>query len=168
MYFDIYNLCEPVFSSLINKKGWLGGKRPNLKWFRATKMIDIKHGCSFKICNSLESVSPIKYKYAINSKIYSDNLPKNATDAEFSSWVKENYNVAKHLSSFYVKIEFGSSRINLGDIATGKVKSIIDCLYPIIGGNMGSPEDWKINILEVSKGVKTISENSTRITIAEL
>ncbi len=58
--------------------------------------------------------------------------------------------------------------MNLGDIATGKVKSIIDCLYPVIGGNMGSPEDWRIDILEVTKGIKILPENAIRVSIAEL
>ncbi|VVB90323.1 Uncharacterised protein [uncultured archaeon] len=167
MYFDIDNLCEPIFSVLINKKGWFGGKRPNLKWFRATKLKDLKQGCCFKIYNSLESVSPISCNDVIYSKTYAGNLPKSATDAEFISWIEENYSELKHISSFYVKIEFSSSTINLGDIATGRIKSIVDCLYPIIGGNKGSPDDWKINILEVAKGVKTIPKNSVKVSITE-
>jgi hypothetical protein len=27
---DIANLCEPVFSAVINRLGWFGGSRPNL------------------------------------------------------------------------------------------------------------------------------------------
>ena len=168
LYFDLDNLCEPVFSIFINKKGWFGGKRPNLQWFRASKIKDIKSGCRLKIYNSIEPDTTVNYKDKIYSKIYTGNLPKNGKETEFILWVKENYVGLRHSSSFYVKIEFGSSKINLGDIATGRIKSIIDCFYPIIGGNMGNPDDWKINILEVKKGVKTLSEKAVKVSIAEL
>lgn len=167
-YFDVDNLCEPVFSILINKKGWFKGKRPNIQWFRASKNKALKSGCFFKISDSIEPPISVNYKNLIYNKVYSGNLPKSATDIEFISWIKEIYTPVKNNSSFYVKIEFSSSSVNLGDIATGKVKSIIDCLYPIVGGNMGSPEDWRIDILEVKKGVETTSENSIRVSIAEL
>lgn len=167
-YFDVDNLCEPVFSILINKKGWFKGKRPNIQWFIASKIKALKSGCNFKIFDSIELPISVNYKNLIYNKVYSGNLPKSATDIEFISWIKENYTPVKNNSSFYLKIEFSSSNVNLGDIATGKVKSIIDCLYPIIGGNMGSPEDWRIDILEVKKGVETISEKSIRVSIAEL
>lgn len=167
-YFDVDNLCEPVFSILINKIGWFKGKRPNIQWFRASKINDIQSGCGFTIYNSLEPDSHVKYKTLIYNKTYTGNLPKSATDNEFISWVEENYTRVKNCTSFYLNIEFGNPRINLGDIATGKVKSIVDCLYPIIGGNLGNPEDWRIDILEVRKGVKTISEEAIRVLVAEL
>ncbi len=167
-YFDVDNLAEPVFSILINKKGWFKGKRPNIQWFRASKIKALTSGCDFKISDSTEPVISVNCKNQIYNKVYSGNLPKSATDNEFISWVKEDSTPVKNNSSFYLKIEFSSSSVNLGDIATGKVKSIIDCLYPVIGGNMGSPEDWRIDILEVTKGVETIPENSIRLSIAEL
>ena len=32
---DIDNFCEPLFSEIINKLGWAGGRRPNLLWWHA-------------------------------------------------------------------------------------------------------------------------------------
>lgn len=164
-YFDVDNLCEPVFSILINKKRWFKGKRPNIQWFRASKIKALKSGCDFIISDSIEPPISVIYKNQIFNKVYSGKLPKSATDIEFISWIKENYTPEKNNGSFYLKIEFSSPSVNLGDIATGKIKSIIDCLYPIIGGTMGNPEDWRINVLEVKKGVETIPENSIRVTV---
>ena len=167
-YFDVDNLCEPVFSIMINSKGWFNGKRPNIKWFRASKIKDIKSGCNIIISDSLEPETEVIYKNIIYDRIYSGNLPRSATDNEFITWVLEKTIKDYKCTSIYLKIEFASSKINLGDIATGKVKSIIDCLYPIIGGNIGNPEDWKVNILEVHKGVKTIPDETIKVFIADL
>lgn len=167
-FFDVDNLCEPVFSVLINNKGWFNGKRPNIQWFRASKIKDIKSGCNFRLTASKEPEKNIDFKNTIFDKIYSGNLPKSATDDEFISWIKQNSTRVKYSPSFYLNIKFGGKKINLGDIATGRIKSIIDCLYPVIGGNEGAPEDWKIDILDVQKGVTTIPEGSVRILLAEL
>jgi len=167
-YFDVDNLCEPVFSVLINNKGWFNRKRPNIQWFRASKIKDKKSGCNFRLTSSKEAERNIDFKNTLFDKIYSGNLPKSATDDEFISWIKLNSTGLKHSGSFYLNIEFGDQKINLGDIATGRIKSIIDCLYPVIGGNKGAPTDWKIDILDVQKGVTTIPEGSVRIQLAEL
>jgi len=42
---------------------------------------------------------------------------------------------------------------------------LIDCFYPILGGTKGRPEDWRIDILQVEKGVINLKENAVRITI---
>jgi len=48
---------------------------------------------------------------------------------------------------YLILLRFDNSKINIGDIATGKVKTTIDNLYPVIGGVCGQPEDWRVNIL---------------------
>jgi hypothetical protein len=55
---------------------------------------------------------------------------------------------------------FGSDRINIGDIATGAVKSFIDCLYAIWGGAAGSSSDHKIDELIVAKDVQGVAPDS--------
>lgn len=167
-YFDVDNLCEPVFSVLINNKGWFNGKRPNIQWFRASKIKDNKSGCNFRLTSSKEAEKNIEFKNTIFDKVYSGNLPKSATDEEFISWIKQNSTGVKQSPSFYLNIEFADQKINLGDIATGRIKSIIDCLYPVIGGNKGAPTDWKIDILDVKKGLTTIPEGAVRILLAVL
>ena len=53
----------------------------------------------------------------------------------------------ERMGRYAVTLEFGTSAINLGDIATGPVKSVIDNLYPIVGGTRGAPDDWRIEPL---------------------
>lgn len=165
--FDVDNLCEPVFSVLINKKGWFKGARPNLQWFRASKIKNIRDGCEILISNQSELKNSVKYKKVLFDRIFDGNLPKNATDNDFISWVKNNSSGRNYSNHFYLKIEFGNKDVNLGDIATGKIKSIIDCLFPVIGGKEKSPEDWKVYVLDVRKGVETLPEDAVRIFVAE-
>ena len=47
--FDVDNLCEPVFSVLVNKIGWFRGFRPNILWWQASKEIGENPGCIFDI-----------------------------------------------------------------------------------------------------------------------
>lgn len=53
-------------------------------------------------------------------------------------------------------------------LKNSSVKSTIDCLYPIIGGKKGSPEDWRVDFLEVEKGVQDLDEDSVRIEISKV
>lgn len=34
---DLDNLCEPVFSVLVNRLGWFKGRRPDIRWWHAAK-----------------------------------------------------------------------------------------------------------------------------------
>ena len=53
-----------------------------------------------------------------------------------------------------IRLSFAGAKVNLGDIATGAVKSTIDCLYPILGGAAGAPDDWKVGTLQCEKGAR--------------
>src|SRR5438874_2568238 len=46
---DVENLCEPVFSVLVNRVGWFGGSRPRIRWWRATKQQGANTGCAMII-----------------------------------------------------------------------------------------------------------------------
>ncbi len=39
---------------------------------------------------------------------------------------------------------------NIGDIATGRVKAVVDRPYPLLGGAAGGPDDWRIAVHAVS------------------
>ena len=83
---------------------------------------------------------------------YDGPLPSRATDVGIPNWLnslgcKESMHGDDGLG---VHLRF-SSRINIGDVATGPVKSVIDCLYPILGGTAGAPEDWRVHALVVEK-----------------
>ncbi len=149
---DIDNLCEPVFSIVINRLGWFGGRRPNLEFFWAEKRYGEPTGLeltSLTICPTLDDLSP---NDVVFEGAYDGPLPNRATDPEIPAWLRslgcsELTNGADGLG---VHLRFGS-RINIGDVTTGPVKSVIDCLYPILGGTAGAPEDWKVHLLVVEK-----------------
>lgn len=64
-----------------------------------------------------------------------------------------------------IRFQFSSEKVNIGNIASGSVKSLIDCLYPILGGRLGAPDDWRVDILQVEKGVQGLLSDSVRISI---
>lgn len=46
---DLDNLCEPMFSVLVNRLGWFGGNRQNMRWWRASKRHEEETGCMVRL-----------------------------------------------------------------------------------------------------------------------
>ncbi len=161
---DIDNLCEPVFSVLCGKLGWFGARRPNIKYWSACKSVGENTGVHINVLDfkmNIENHSPV-----IFDAIYSGILPKNAKDVNFIGWVEQEVAVnIQRQERYSMKIEFGGLGVNIGEIATGRVKSIIDCMVPVLGGKYGAPEDWRIDQLIVSKGVDGLHNGQVRIRI---
>ncbi len=164
---DVDNLCEPVFSVIINKLGWFDGKRPNLIWWCGEKEMGKPSGLEL----SLESMQAPRLEEEFGSPIFKrtfeGELPNKASDPEIPSWLNSIIKTDQPINNdrFAVRLQFGGSKVNIGDIATGKVKSTIDCLYPILGGERSKPEDWRIDTLQVEKNVPNIIEGTVRICI---
>ena len=161
---DVDNLCEPVFSVLSGKLGWFGGRRPNIKYWSACKSVGEKTGVYIKV-SDFEFNMDSKLTVVFDS-VYSGVLPKKATDRNFIDWVEQQ--VASDIQRrerYSMKIELGGLAVNIGEIATGKVKPIIDCMVPVIGGKCGAPEDWRIDRLTVVKGAKNLDNGQVRIMI---
>jgi len=51
-------------------------------------------------------------------------------------------------------------------VATGRVKNVIDCLQPILGGPFGNPDDHRIVTLLVVKGVPGVPDRAARVSVA--
>jgi hypothetical protein len=49
-----------------------------------------------------------------------------------------------------IELEFAGP-VNLGDIAAGRPKNVIDCLYPVIGGRPGAPDDSRVTAIEATR-----------------
>lgn len=160
---DVDNLCEPVFSVLINRKGWFNGRRPNLYWYQATKVQNQESGCSLQI--HLNQKPPTTVKDPIFYGYYPGPLPRSARDPELPAWIRKKANQNHHQLKFIIHLKFDNTKINIGDIATGVVKSTIDCLYPIIGGEAGAPRDDRISILQVEKSHSWSKRNGVHIII---
>lgn len=161
---DIDNLCEPVFSTLVNKLGWFNGNRRNIHHWRATKETGRPSGLQLAIgSNGIDE----SLRTPDHSGIYNGPLPQSARDADFINWVKTALapGYCRTAENFSVRILFGGNSINIADISSGRVKSILDCLYPILGGEEGSPEDWRINYLEIEKNVPSLKCNAVSILL---
>ncbi len=162
---DVDNLCEPVFTILVGKKKYFGGKRGNIQWFRAEKIPDVKGKLELELS---ESIPEIQMNFLIFDEIYEGDLPKSATDKEFAEFIKNH--TEKRLrenDECAVKIQFNSRNVNLGNISSGAIKPIIDCLYPVLGGIVGAPDDHMIRTLLVEKGVNNVPQGSVRIMISK-
>ena len=161
---DVDNLCEPVFTILVGKKRYFGGARNNIQWFKAQKIPDTKGKLELKLSEKIPETSADS---VIFDEIYHGILPKSATDKVFSKFVEEKTKttLGSH-AECNIHIQFSSGNINLGNISSGTVKPIIDCLYPVLGGILGNPQDYRIGTLLVEKNVRTILDNSVRIIIS--
>jgi len=162
--FDLDNLAEPVFAVLINEKGYFGGKRPNIKWWKAERVISSSPGVEIILSDKMPSFAISGEK--VFEGHYRGELPKSARDEAFAEWVKSLFKAQPFGERFAVYLTL-PERVNLGDISTGPVKHVLDNLYPVFGGKAGSPEDWKIERLFVEKNSLLTEGVKIVITIKE-
>jgi hypothetical protein len=150
--FDIDNLCEPVFSVLVNKIGWFNSSRINIQWWQASKQISKNIGCDFEIYDQNRIDFPKELPLFEDN--FTGTLPDNARSKELVSWAHEKRSekkISKLPTPIILYLLFNNIDLNLGDISTGKLKSFIDCLFPLFGGELGAPQDHRIVNLIVEK-----------------
>jgi hypothetical protein len=164
---DIDNLCEPVFSTVINRLRWFDGRRTSLIWYLATKRLGADVGAMISLTSDpAPEVASVVTAPGL-AATWSGDPPSSARDARFLAWVKEQRAPAAE-GQLAVALEFGGSRVNIGDVATGPVKHIIDCLQPVVGGRLGNPDDHRIVCLLVVKDVFGVGESGVRITVGQV
>ncbi len=86
--FDLDNLCEPVFRVLVSDRGYFGGRRPNVKWWRATKLVGKPPGCTINL-----GVRPETDKLVgrvMFESVYRGEFPKSASDTGIADWLEAN------------------------------------------------------------------------------
>ena len=162
---DIDNLCEPLLSVVVNQLGWFGRRRPNISCLMARKQVANPTGCRVRAGGSAmrQKLSPGEELFKAECSLA---LPENARNLEWANWVAANMaRKARAGALLGVRLQF-SGLTNLGDIATGRLKNVIDCLHPVIGGNIGAPADDLIVELIASKGVKEVA-GSVAIHVVE-
>lgn len=163
-YFDVDNVCEPVFSILVNRKGWFRKSRKYIKWFTSTKRGEGDAGVRISLRDSEPPEFDANPNAVVFDRVFSGVLPLNARDAGFLSWLNRE-NGSDHASfggRYSVLLQFASEAINIGDIATGRVKNVIDCLRPITG------DDRSIEFLQVEKGASSLQAGGVRIVIVRI
>lgn len=158
---DVDNLCEPVFSVLVGQLGWFGAARGNVHWWSATKRDGGPHGCGITISDARSAGVPSAPPTL--EGVYRGMLPRNAKEADVAAWASGLVRGATELPTrCIVHLAFGSNTVNIADISTGVVKSFVDCLYPILGGRAGAPEDYRVSQLIVEKGAAGLVSNEVR------
>ena len=138
-------------------------------WWQAEKKWGTPPGLEI-ILETNDSRDPEKMFSGRNSCfIYTGEFPKNARDEKIPNILERLGFKGRPLDieRFILYMGFVSETINLGDIATGKIKSLIDCLYPAIGGSSGCPEDWRIDMIYVRKGIKHLEGNTVEVSLWE-
>lgn len=154
---DLDNLCEPVLSVLVNSAGWVGGRRSNITNLRATRRRGGEPGCRV-------TVGEVKHLSltgtVVMDTLYSGPLPTSAQDPVLSAWITSQP-FATTTGGLAVEVLYSSLTPNLGDIATGPTKRVIDGLWPILGGRAGAPADERIAALLVTK--RALDQEGIRI-----
>jgi len=164
---DIDNLCEPVFSTIINRLRWFGGSRTGLIWYLATKRPAADEGATIALTpDPAPQVASVVTAPSF-AATWSGGPPSSARDVRFLAWVQAQGAHAAE-GQLSVALEFGGSRVNIGDVATGPVKHIIDCLQPVVGGPLGNPDDHRIVCLLVVKNAFGVGESCVRITVGQV
>lgn len=116
--FDLDNMLDPVFSVVINSRGWFGGHRANLRWVAARKKTTAG-------------------KTGVHLAVLEDP-PR--------LWGESGEEVG-------LEIDFTGDHVNLGDVGTGRAKTLIDGMWPLLGGKPGAPDDRRVAALVLRKGI---------------
>ena len=162
--FDIDNLCEPVFAVLTTSLGWFSGKRRNITRWTARKCIGQEQGL---LISAIDADTPsLPSGIPIFDEVYEGVLPNSATDPEIPLWMA-GLGQFKRADRLSLRLIFQNTPLSIATISSGKVKPIIDCLYPIIGGVPGAPKDEIIEMLTGERESRSAKKPSIRIAIRE-
>ncbi len=156
--FDLDNLCDPVFVSLKNE-GWFGGRNANVRWWRATKAEGPVSGV--KIVGQAGPPNPDQ-RFSLLQAVYQGDLPHHGRHEGFAAWARE---IAKGVKGplpdrLGIGVRFRNPDLTIAEIASGRVKNIIDCLYLIIGGEASAPHDWTVNELWVERASANLDDRA--------
>jgi hypothetical protein len=163
---DVDNLCEPAFRVLVNSLGWLGGAGPNVEFIHATKQVGEVPGCDIEFLEAPHWPPPEGELLFVG--VYPGPLPSSARSPELPQWLVrrlEEHQITRLPERATLELNFGSPRINLSDISTGVIKPTMDCLFPILGGVAGKPEDYRVDDLRVRRGVTGLAAGEVEIRL---
>lgn len=169
MPLDIDNLCEPLFSVLVNRVRWFGGKRQNIKWWSASKEMGENHGCYVTISSAPSP--PAWDRPPVFTGVFGGAMPRRGRDPAPAEWCHELMRGGMRLpcdGALSCALAFGSGRINLGDISSGVIKSLIDCLYPLWGGVVCAPADHRIDLLTAARAIPGVPLNAVNVEVWDL
>ncbi|MFN8624281.1 MAG: hypothetical protein U0869_26355 [Chloroflexota bacterium] len=157
------DLCEPVIAAAVGRLGWFGGKRPNIKGLWARKRIGPRVGVDIAVFSSWMDVSVGDVPVLLDAT-YPGEPPRSGRDLEFAQWVgRELRALPSPGSRVAVRLAY-AGRMNIADVSTGRLKSTIDCLWPVLGGTPGAPDDGRVTILAATQG-EGMGRPGVRVTV---
>ena len=160
---DIDDLCDPVIATLVGRLGWFGGKRPAIQGLWARKRVGPRTGCEISVFAGWQQVALGNVPVLLDAT-WTDELPRSGRDLVFAQWVgRELRGLPSPGSRIAVRLAF-SGRMNVAEIATGRVKNVVDCLWPILGGTPGAPADDRVSILAATQRDATAG-GTVRVTV---
>jgi hypothetical protein len=155
--FDLDNLLDPVLSAVINGQGWFGRHRPNLRWIAAHKSVLDEPAVRLAVLSDpphLWQQSDVE-EVGLDA-VYPGNLPSAESIDEYAAWVEQNMHPLRR-GGVGVAIDIADAAVNLGDVANGPIKILIDGLWPVLGGGPGAPHDKRIVALVIRKSVSGLN-----------
>jgi hypothetical protein len=156
--FDLDNLLDPVLSAVINGQGWFGRHRPNLRWIAAHKFVLDEPAVRLAVLPDPPHLWEQSDVEVVGlDAVYPGDLPSAESSDEYVAWVERNMHPLRQ-GAVGVAIDIADAAVNLGDIANGPIKILIDGLWPILGGGPGAPHDKRIVALVMRKGVSVLTE----------
>jgi len=165
---DVDNLCEVPFAALTRDLGWFDGDRQRVRWWDARKREaqgDEEPGVRVRFESGSRADEP--EGACLVDACYRGPLPVSARDLSVNAWAWE---VRSRTCPRTVPdratlwLAFGASSTNIAAINGGAVKPMIDCLYPLVGGAFGNPEDHRFERIVVTQG-DAIGDADVRVRI---
>lgn len=154
--YDLDNLLDPVFSVVINSRGWFGGRRPNLRWVAARKSSARETGVYVAVLADPPDLWVEPHVEAGLDDVYPDHLPSSAAVQDYSTWVQSHMVRPLPGGPVGIAIDFADNHVNLGDVGTGRAKVLIDGMWPVLGGQHGRPDDGRVAALIMRKGISDL------------
>lgn len=159
---DLDNLCEPVIAVVAGRLGWFGGRRPGILGLWARKRVGTPTSCEISVFSDWVQV-PLGNAPVLFDGTWAGELPRSGRDLVFAQWIgRELRALPSPGSRVAVRLEF-AGRLNIADVSTGRLKNVIDGLWPVLGGTPGAPDDSRVAILAVTQGSQL--DGSVRVTV---
>ena len=151
--FDLDNMVTPVFEALLGPRR--SPLRSALALWSASRIEDTSPGLRLLF---QQRVAPFP---AVDATLVLDvtlrgRLPVDSRDGgtEFVAGLREGLGdwSPRKLHRFAVEVRFGDDTSDITWVAEHPIKPVVDCLFPVLGGTPGAPDDWKVHALRVSRG----------------
>ncbi len=166
--FDLDNLVTPVFQAVLGPRR--SPLRLGLRWWRARLLVANEAGLVLEAdgpdVGVLAAAGGPLVRLSFAGPLPADSR---AGGAAFVEAVRRALPGAAPRSGdrFGVSLAFGTGTADITWVEERPIKPVVDCLYPILGGVSGAPDDWKLQRLEVRRDAD-VPPNGCVVTVWRL